>query len=220
METKIYDIKGKEVDKMVLPEEVFGLPMNQDLVHQVVVSMTSNARSAIAHTKDRSEVSGGGIKPWRQKGTGRARHGSRRSPLWIGGGITFGPTKDKNYTRKINRKMKAKALFTVLSQKFRDGEVLFVDQIKFTEPKTKEAKSVLEKLSKIKGFEMLLNKRKNSAFIALGDRDLETVKSFNNFGNLEIDDVKNINPVELLTYKHLIITNPKESIDFLSSKLA
>lgn len=220
METKIYDTKGKEVDKMVLPEDIFGLPLNQDLVHQVVVSMNSNARSPIAHTKDRSEVSGGGKKPWRQKGTGRARHGSRRSPLWIGGGVTFGPTKDRNFSKKINKKMRVKALFTVLSQKLRDGEILFVNEIKLAEAKTKEAKNILGNLSKVKGFENLITKKRNNAFFALGNRDLNTVKSFSNFGNLEIDDIKNINPVDLLTYKYLVITNPKESMDFLASKLA
>src|SRR5690242_1243633 len=97
METKIYNHKGVETGKIQLPEDVFGVKWNADLVHQVVVSMESSARTAVAHVKNRGEVSGGGKKPWQQKGTGRARHGSIRSPIWVGGGVTHGPRKDKNF---------------------------------------------------------------------------------------------------------------------------
>ena len=127
MKTKVYDHKGKEARSIDLPDTLFGLDWNADLVHQVVVGMQSNARTNTAHTKDRSEVSGGGKKPWRQKGTGQARHGSKRSPIWSGGGITFGPRNERNYDKKINTKMRRKALLVALSQKMRDGQVLFVD---------------------------------------------------------------------------------------------
>ena len=118
MNAKVYNQSGKEAGEIKLPEAVFGLPWNvsaERLVHQVTVSMMGNQRIPIAHTKTRGEVSGSGIKPWRQKGTGRARHGSRRSPIWVGGGVSGGPRNDKNFSRKINKKMKTKALFTVLS---------------------------------------------------------------------------------------------------------
>src|SRR3989338_4393818 len=127
MEAKVYTQDGKESGKVKLPEDVFNLPWNSDLVHQVVVSMESNARVTVAHTKDRSEVSGGGKKPWKQKGTGRARHGSIRSPLWIGGGVTHGPRNEKNFKKKINKKMKIKALYVVLSEKLRNNEILFLN---------------------------------------------------------------------------------------------
>ena len=218
METQIYNQKGEVVKKLKLSEEVFALPWNADLVHQVVVSMTSNQRDNIAHTKNRGDVRGGGKKPWRQKGTGRARHGSNRSPIWRGGGVTFGPTNEKNWSKKINKKMKVKALFTVLSQKLREGEILFVDDFKFEVPKTKEAQGVLNKLSKIKGFENIVTKKNNSAFVALGSRDENTEKSFSNFGNITMGELRSINPLDILGSKYLVITKPQESIDFLVSK--
>jgi len=220
METQIYNQKGEVVKKLKLSEEVFALPWNADLVHQVVVSMTSNQRDNIAHTKNRGDVRGGGKKPWRQKGTGRARHGSNRSPIWRGGGVTFGPTNEKNWSKKINKKMKVKALFTVLSQKLREGEILFVDDFKFEVPKTKEAQGVLNKLSKIKGFENIVTKKNNSAFVALGSRDENTEKSFSNFGNITMGELRSINPLDILGCKYLVITQPQESVDFLVGKLS
>ncbi len=219
LETKIYDQKGKETGKIKLSESIFALPMNEDLLHQVVVSMASNLRNPIAHAKDRSEVRGGGRKPWKQKGTGRARHGSSRSPIWRSGGATFGPTKNKNYTKKINKKMRIKTLYIVLAEKFRDGEILFIDNIEIKEAKTKEARLVLKDLSKIKGYEMILNKKRNSSYIALNGRNENVEKGFNNFGNIFINEVRNLNPLEILKYKYLIITQPKESLEFLEGKM-
>jgi len=219
MEQVIYNTKGKEVAKISVPDTVFGLTWNGDLVHQVVTSMMSDARDSIAHTKDRSEVRGGGKKPWRQKGTGRARHGSRRSPIWVGGGITFGPRNEKDYSRKVNKKMKTKALYTILSQKLRDGEVLFVDDISFAEPKTKEAKEVIKGLAQAKGYETLATKRKNAAYIATDTRDVNTKKSFDNFSNLKFDEIRNLNPIDLLTYKYLIIKNPDVSVKQLEARM-
>lgn len=219
MEQKIYNTKGKEVATISIPETVFGLAWNGDLVHQVVTSMMSDARDSIAHTKDRSEVRGGGKKPWRQKGTGRARHGSRRSPIWVGGGITFGPRNDKDFSRKVNKKMKTKALYTILSQKVRDGEVLFVDALAFAEPKTKEAKEVIKTLAQTKGYETLATKRKNTAYIATGAKNANTKKSFDNFSNIKLDEVRNLNPIDLLTYKYLIIENPDVSVKQLEARM-
>src|SRR6185295_18159161 len=108
-----------------------------DLVHQVTTAMQANLRQNRAHTKDRSEVSGGGKKPWNQKGTGQARHGSSRSPIWRHGGITFGPRSTRDYSEKINRKMRIGALLSVLSQKAKDGEIVFIDKFTFSTPKTK-----------------------------------------------------------------------------------
>lgn len=219
MEAPVYTMKGASAGTVALSEKAFGLAWNADLVHQVMVSMMSTARQPIAHTKTRGEVRGGGKKPWRQKGTGRARHGSTRSPIWVGGGIAHGPRKDKNYDRKINKTMKAKAFLTLLSKKYRDGEVLFVDSLSFKAPKTAEAITSLQNLSKAKGFEMLAKKRKNSAYIALSSNDANAKKSFRNIGSVTIDEARNANLLDLLKYTYLVIENPKESLKAIESKL-
>lgn len=219
MEAKVYNKTGKESGTVTLPEIVFAIDWNADLVHQVISSMLSDKRTPVAHTKDRSEVSGGGKKPWKQKGTGRARHGSNRSPIWIGGGVTHGPRNDKNYARKINKKMKIKAMTTVLSQKLRDGELLFVDSLGFAEPKTKEAKGIISSLAGVKGYEKLATKRKNTALIITGEYDMKSVKSFSNFGNIKVDEARNLNPLDMLTYKYVIFENPKKSIEVIESRI-
>ncbi len=219
MKLPVYNIEGKEVKKIELADEIFGLKWNADLVHQVVTSMLSNARMPIAHTKDRGEVRGGGKKPWQQKGTGQARHGSSRSPIWVGGGITFGPKNLKNYDRKINKKMKAKALSVVLSQKIRDNEIILVEAINFDKPKTAEAKGVLSALAKNDDFKTLVTKKKNSAVIGLSGRNKNTEKSFNNFGNMTVEEVRNINPVLLLNHKYLVIENAEQAMKDLSDRL-
>ena len=218
-EATVYNQKGKESGKITLNDKVFGLPWNADLVHQVVTSIASSQRSPVAHTKGRGEVRGGGKKPWQQKGTGRARHGSIRSPLWVGGGITGGPTKEKNFDRKVNKKMKAKALYTILSRKLKDGAILFVDDLSIKAPKTKDAKDILLSLSKVGGFNDILSKKKNSAYIAIDSKNKATEKSFSNFNNLKVDEIRNINPLELMQYKYVVISNPEKGLSQISGKL-
>ncbi|OHA88608.1 MAG: 50S ribosomal protein L4 [Candidatus Zambryskibacteria bacterium RIFCSPHIGHO2_02_FULL_43_14] len=209
MDAAIYDIDGKKSGTVTLPENVFGVRWNADLVKQVSDSLLSAKRKPIAHTKNRGEVRGGGKKPWQQKGTGRARHGSIRSPIWVGGGVTGGPRKEKNFERKVSKKMKAKALYTILSQKFRDGEVLFVDKVALSAPKTKEAINALRSLSNVKGFENIFSKKNNAAVIAMLDKNKEMERAFNNLGNIEVIEARNLSPLLLLEYKYLIIENPK-----------
>jgi large subunit ribosomal protein L4 len=218
METKIYSIDGKEAGTLKLPERVFNAPWNANMVHTVVSAMQANARTASTHTKNRGEVRGGGRKPWRQKGTGRARHGSKRSPIWVGGGISHGPRNERSHEQKINRKARAAALFAVLSKKLRDGEVLFVDTFGFSEPKTARAKTALGSLAGISGFAALATRRRNAALIALGARDEVASKSFRNFGSISVDLVQNLNPVDVLSYKYLVVTAPQDAIAFLEKR--
>lgn len=220
MNTKVYSVDGKESGTVTLPTAVFGAPWNADLVHEVVIAMQSNARSGNAHTKDRSEVRGGGKKPWRQKGTGRARHGSRRSPIWTGGGVAHGPRNEKDYSKKINKKARAKALAATISKKHADGEIIFVDAFSFAAPKATDAKTAIKAIAKGSGVESLATKRVNAALIVLSGRDQNTEKSFRNFGNYEVKSVKDINPVDLLTYKFVVMANPKDSIEVLEQRVA
>lgn len=219
METQIYNQKGKSVGKLELPKSIFGLPWNGDLVHQVVTAMQANARTPVAHTKTRGEVRGGGKKPWKQKGTGRARHGSSRSPIWKGGGITHGPRNEKDYSQKINKKMRAKALYTVLSEKFRNGQILFLEELALKNIKTKDAVSVIKDLSAVPGFAKITGGKKPNTYITVPAKGETLKKSFANIPTVEIDEVRNINPVDALGYRYIIISQPTESIAFLGGKL-
>lgn len=214
MEATLYNKQGEKAGTVTIPDGIFGLPWNADLVHQVVTSMQDNARMGNAHTKDRGEVRGGGKKPWKQKGTGRARHGSSRSPIWKGGGA-HGPRNDKIFTRKINQKMRQKALLVALSRKMKDGEVIFIDTLQMDAPKAREAKLVLSALGReFSGFQ----KGKNAALIALPVAHMPTMKSFSNFSNIAIDDVRNLNPLSILKSKYLVIADPKSAVETLSKK--
>ena len=136
MKTDLYNQAGEIINQVELPDQVFGLKINSDLLYQAVMAQLGNSRQVLAHTKGRSEVRGGGKKPWRQKGTGRARHGSIRSPIWKGGGVTFGPTKERNFSKTINKKMKRKALFMALSSKVTDQQLMVFDHLSIEKPKT------------------------------------------------------------------------------------
>lgn len=218
METTIYSAKGTKKGTITLPEEVFGVAWNAALMHQVVTSMQANARTPVAHVKDRGDVSGGGQKPWKQKGTGRSRHGSSRSPIWKGGGVAHGPSNEKVYSRTIPKGMRAKALMMALSRKFRDNQIIFVDSFGIESPKTSAAKNILESLSQISGFEKLGTKRKNAAIVALADGTDATRKSFRNMGNIACVAVRNLNPVTVLGSSYLIIENPEAAVSIVADR--
>ena len=218
LESNIYTKEGKQAGSIILPANVFGVQWNDALMHQVVTTMQANARPIVAHAKNRGEVRGGGRKPWQQKGTGRARHGSIRSPIWRGGGVTHGPRNEKVYAREIPKKMRAKALFIALSRKFKDGEILFVNSFGIDAPKTAVAKKVLVALSKISGFEQLATKRKNAALIAFAELSPVSQKSFRNLGNVECASVRNLNPVAVLGSKYVVIENPEASVAIIQSR--
>ena len=221
-EAKIYNQKGKEAGTIALPSKVFSAKWRADLVHQVVEDMRSNKRSGTADTKDRGEVRGGGKKPWKQKGTGRARHGSLRSPIWVGGGVTHGPLAEKNYKRKISKSMRAQALFSVLSKKMKDEEITFVDSLTMSKINTKAGVEVINTLAKSAGWSkgsfLASTSKKPRILTALYGRNETAEKSYRNIPALDIVFLKNLNPFDILNRQYLLIENPEESVKFLESR--
>ena len=215
MQVKSYNQSGEQAGTVELPDGVFGLKWNANLVHQVVTSQTANARVHTAKTKDRREVRGGGKKPWRQKGTGRARHGSIRSPLWKGGGVTHGPLTQKNYKKKINKKMAKKALFTVLSAKARDKEIVVIENLQFPEAKTKQAAKFFVNLARQDDLSRIM--KGNGALVALAGRDSATRRALRNLPYVGIDLARNLNAHEVLQYKYMVIH--KSAIELFSSPM-
>lgn len=205
MDVNTYNQKGEKIGQTKLPKEIFEKDFKPDLIHQVVVSMQSNKRQGTAHTKDRSEVRGGGRKPWRQKGTGRARHGSSRSPIWIGGGVTFGPRNERNYKKVIPKNMRRAALFSVLSAKAKDNEILIIDKISIEEPKTKILYNLLTDLLKKIKKETL-----KSSLVVTSKKDENLLKAIKNIPGVELIEARNLNILDILSFKYLILS--EESI--------
>ena len=200
---KTYNQKGEEAGQIKLPSEIFSVKINTDLLHQVVVSQMANRRRVIAHTKGRAEVRGGGRKPWRQKGTGRARHGSIRSPIWRGGGVTFGPTKERVFKKKINQKMKRSALFMVLSGKVKNNLLIILDSLKLERPKTKFMAEIMKKLPC----------DKKSTLLVLPGMNKNIIISARNLSSIETIQAKDLNALDLLQFKYLLM--PKEAIKII-----
>lgn len=219
----IYNQKAENVGKAELADKIFNVAIKESLVHQAMVAQMGNERQVLAHTKDRSEVSGGGKKPWRQKGTGRARVGSSRSPLWIGGGVTFGPRNDRNFKKDLNRKMKQKALCMVMSDKVKENNFIVLDKLEIKEYKTKAVSEILKALEKIakpaeivpaaektgkkiEGKIVSGKKSKRSILIVNDEKKSEIKYSFRNLTGIKMINLENINILDLLKYKELIIT--------------
>jgi len=201
MKTVVYNKAGEEVGQVVLPKGIFEVELRSDLAHQVAVCQSSNRRQVIAHAKGRGEVSGGGRKPWRQKGTGRARHGSIRSPLWRHGGATFGPTNERNFEKGISKKMQRKAMFMVLSQKAKNNFLIVLDELNFDKPKTKEIRNIFENLkSKIPTF------TGKGTIVALAKEDKNAVLAIRNMTRTVPMQATDLNCLDLLSYKYLILT--------------
>ncbi len=200
MKTAVYNKEGKEVGEMTLPKEVFEVALNKDLVHQVLISQTGNKRQVSAHTKNRGEVRGGGRKPWRQKGTGRARHGSTRSPIWKGGGVSGGPRNDKNYTKEVPAKMRRKALFMVLSEKVKNNLLVVLDTMDMDTPKTKEIVMTIKKLP-IKA---------ESRLVVSQNKDKKIFLATRNIAKTGVSEARNLNVADMLQYKYVLIS--KEGI--------
>ena len=214
---KVYNQNAEAAGEMELSPKVFGVKVNHDLIHQAVVTQMANERQVIAHTKDRSEVRGGGRKPWAQKGTGRARHGSSRSPIWIGGGVTFGPRNDRNFKMRLNRKMKQNAMLMVLSDKAAGDNFIILDKLEAAEFKTK----VFNKI--IGGFETKILKKeakkktaKRSIMIIVDKGDEKLSCSARNLPGIKLINTDNVNIVDLLKYKNLILN--KAAVEKLTAR--
>lgn len=192
---KVHNMKGDVVGEQEMNPTVFEIAVNDDLVHQAVVAQQANSRVAIAHTKIRSEVRGGGRKPWKQKGTGRARHGSSRSPLWRGGGITFGPRNDRNFSKKINKKMKNKALRMVLSDKLAHDKVLVIDTLDMEQPKTKVLLEMISKLSVVD----------HKVLMALSAKQEAVIKAAKNLPRVQFIAADSLNVVDVLNSDVLLL---------------
>ena len=201
MKIKVYNQSAEAVKDLELDAKIFGVKPNHDLLHQAVITQQANARQVLAHTKDRSEVSGGGKKPWKQKGTGRARVGSSRSPLWIGGGVTFGPTKNRNFKQKINQKMKQKAMFMALSDKAVTETLVVLENLNFSEFKTKKFNAILSAVEK----NVLKNDRRD--ILVINEAKNEKAQySGRNLEGVKIINLENINLLDILNYKNLLVT--------------
>ncbi|ADG81183.1 50S ribosomal protein L4 [Thermincola ferriacetica] len=189
----LYNIKGEQVGEIELKDEVFGIEPNEGLVHDVVVMQLANRRVGTASTKTRAEVSGGGRKPWRQKGTGRARHGSIRSPIWRGGGITFGP-KPRSFNYTMPKKARRLALKSVLSSKVSDGNIIVLDTLEMAQPKTKEMAEILNRL------------KAKKAVVVTADVDQNVIKSARNIPGVTPLTASGLNVYDLVNHEKLVIT--------------
>jgi large subunit ribosomal protein L4 len=218
MKVNVYTIEGKVKKELEVPEAIFGADWNADLVSQVLYSQASNRRAGTAHTKDRSEVRGGGKKPWAQKGSGRARHGSSRSPIWRHGGVTFGPRNDKNYKKTIPRGMKVAALYSLLSAKVKAGKVIFLDTIPAQSGKTKEADVAMQGLTTIEGFKTLCYKKPNNIYVTVPKNEETTKRAFRNLPYMTLHTMEDLNPLDLANSRYLVISNPEETIAYLAGK--
>lgn len=196
MNIEVYNQVGEKIGTTRLSAKIFGIKPKPELIHQVVVAMQANLRKPLAHTKTRGEVRGGGRKPWRQKGTGRARAGSIRSPIWRGGGIVFGPRKERSYKKKINRKVRKLALKMVLSDKFSNKKIIVLDKLELPEIKTKKIEEIFKKLPN----------KKEKTLLALEKKDEKIFLSSRNVPYLKPTLANNLNLLDLLDYQYFLTT--------------
>lgn len=200
-------MSGEAVGEENLDPALFEVEAKNGLIHQAVIAQLANRRQVVAHTKHRGEVSGGGIKPWKQKGTGRARQGSIRSPLWVGGGVVFGPRNDRNFAQKINKKMKRKALLMCLSDRAKEGKVVLLDKLELENFKTKKMAEIVGKLP-IKDKKTLL---------VLADNNQKIVKSAANLPEVKTIEARGLNVADVLQNEYLMI--PLSALRFMEQYL-
>ncbi len=207
MKVPVYNHEGKVAREMELDPSVFGVAADGALLHLVVTSIMSNRRRSTAHTKTRAEVRGGGKKPWKQKHTGRARHGSTRSPLWSGGGVTFGPRTERNYEKKINAKVMKKAMRMSLSAKAEEGKLFLLDSWTLPKAKTKAVVQVLRALH-------IPLEKKHAAFLVTHEKAHDLIQHARNIPSLATAGKENVSIIDLLKYPYMVAT--PESVDYLT----
>ena len=191
----MYNQQNKVVGEVDLPDRIFKVRWNPDLVHQALSTQLANRREKLALVKGRGDVRGGGKKPWKQKGTGRARHGSIRSPIWRGGGVTHGPTAERDFSKKINQKMKQLALFSVLSRKVKDNELKVIDTLAMGEYKTRQVANVLQ---------AVIGKKQSTVFVA-SDAHKNISKAISNIQKVDSMGSKSLNVYDLMSHKNVIL---------------
>ncbi|MBI5037270.1 MAG: 50S ribosomal protein L4 [Candidatus Kerfeldbacteria bacterium] len=202
----VYNLEGKKTGDIDLEKKIFDIAVNPIVVQQAIRTQQANRRIAIAHTKGRGDVRGGGKKPWAQKGTGRARHGSIRSPLWSGGGVTFGPTKERNFTLKMNRKARRKALCMTLSDKAQEKKIIILESLELSEIKTKTIAALLKKLPVGK-----------HTLLALPSVQTTVIKSARNIPQITTIQANSLNTEAVLGHETLVM--PKASLEVISKTL-
>ncbi len=195
LKVKVYNMNGEAVGEEKLDAALFEVAAEGGLIHQAVVAQMANRRQVLAHTKNRGEVRGGGIKPWRQKGTGRARQGSIRSPLWVGGGVVFGPRNDRNFKQKINKKMKRKALLMCLSDRAKEEKIVLLDKLELENFSTKKFLDIVNKLP---------NKGKKTLLV-LSDNNKKIIKSAANLPEVKTIEHANLNVIDVLNNDYLML---------------
>jgi large subunit ribosomal protein L4 len=210
---QVYNQQGEAVGEKSLSDKVFGLQPKADLLHQAAVAQRANARQVLAHTKDRSEVRGGGKKPWRQKGTGRARVGSSRSPIWRGGGVTFGPTNARNFGKDLNKKMRQQAMLMALSDKVASKQLVIVDKWELAEAKTKALNLLLTGLEK-----KVLGGKVKRSWLIIHRQDGKLNLAARNLAYTKIINLDNINLLDILNLKYLLVS--ADVIDALEKQYA
>ncbi len=193
-EVKVYNWQGKDAGTMTVPDALFAVAVNPNVVHDVIVAQDANSRVILSHTKDRSQVSGGGKKPWKQKGTGRARHGSSRSPIWIGGGVTHGPLAERNFSQKVNKKTKRTALAMVLSDKLQDGAFIAVEDFAFPEGRTKFAAEMRKALPGSGG----------SALVIVSKEDVAAKRAVRNLPKTTVIHAHSMNVRDAAKYRTIL----------------
>lgn len=208
MTVDIYDGQNNKTGTMDFPERIFGVKWNPDLVHQALTVQVANRRQMLAHVKDRGEVSGGGKKPWKQKGTGRARHGSTRSPIWVGGGVSHGPKKERQFAKKISKKMRRLAIFSVISRKLKDKEIKIMDGFSANFSKTKETAKALNSLFGAKPNVLLIASSAGKGI----------KKAVSNIEKTDAISAKSLNVYDLLKHKNILFE--KEAVEEIAKNYA